>query len=111
MSENFKPVRWIPTIVASLLLGALVFMWLDFPARGKNVNAAGIAAEAAPGRALEPQGLPDFVSLAKKLGPAFVNISTTQGSEGREQPPFGEDDPSNEFWRRFFGAPSPRGQY
>ena len=115
MFENFKLGRLIPTIVVSLLLGALAFTWLDFPARGKNVDGAGIAAEAAPGRALQPQGLPDFVSLAKKLGPAVVNISTTQVSEGREQPqfggPFGEDDPSNEFWRRFFGAPSPRGPY
>ena len=115
MSENFKPVRWIPTIVASLLLGALAFMWLDFPARGKNVDAAGIAAEAAPGRALEPQRLPDFVSLAKRLRPVVVNVSTTQVSEGRDQPqfgdPFGQNDPSNEFWRRFFGAPSQPGPY
>src|SRR3989338_8648844 len=115
MFENFKPVRWIPTIVASLLLGALAFMWLDFPARGKNVAAAGIAAEAAPGRALEPQRLPDFVSLAKRLRPVVVNVSTTQVSEGRDQPqfggPFGQNDPSNEFWRRFFGAPSQPGPY
>lgn len=115
MSDNFKLGRLVPTIVVSLLLGALAFIWLDFPARGKNVNAAGIAAEAAPGRALQPQGLPDFVSLAKKLRPVVVNIATTQVSEGGEQPqfggPFGQDDPFNEFWRRFFGAPSPRGPY
>lgn len=115
MSENFKLGRLIPTMVVSLLLGAFAFIWLDFPARGKNVNAAGIAAEAAPGRARLPQGLPDFVSLAKKLRPVVVNIATTQVSEGGEQPqlggPFGQDDPSNEFWRRFFGAPSQPGPY
>ena len=32
--------------------------------------------------ATDPKGLPDFVSLAKKLRPVVVNISTTQVSEG-----------------------------
>ncbi len=57
--------------------------------------------------------LPDFVSLAKKIKPVVVNISTTQISESRGQPefgsPFGDDDPFNDFWRRFFGGPMPRG--
>ena len=30
-----------------------------------------------------PQGLPDFVNLAKKLRPAVVNISTSQVGGGR----------------------------
>jgi len=38
-----------------------------------------------------------------------VNISTTQVSESRGGQdfgsPFGEDDPFNDFWRRFFGGP------
>jgi serine protease Do len=44
-----------------------------------------------------------------------VNISTTQMSEARSQSqpefgsPFGDDDPFNDFWRRFFGGPMPRG--
>ena len=61
-------------------------------------------------------GLPDFVDLAKKVKPLVVNISTTQVSEGRGSPqefgsPFGggEEDPFNDFWRRFFGNPQPRG--
>jgi serine protease Do len=60
--------------------------------------------------------LPDFVNLAKKIRPSVVNISTTQMSEGRGGPqefssPFGggEEDPFNDFWRRFFGGPMPRG--
>jgi serine protease Do len=59
--------------------------------------------------------LPDFVVLAKKMRPVVVNISTTQVSESRGQSqqefgsPFGEDDPFNDFWRRFFGGPLPRG--
>jgi serine protease Do len=58
-------------------------------------------------------GLPDFVALSKKIKPIVVNISTTQVSEGRGQQefgsPFGEEDPFNDFWRRFFGGPLPRG--
>jgi len=57
--------------------------------------------------------LPDFVVLAKKLKPLVVNISTTQVSEGRGShefsSPFGDEDPFNDFWRRFFGGPAPRG--
>jgi serine protease Do len=59
--------------------------------------------------------LPDFVNLAKKLKPIVVNISTTQVSEGRGSQEFsspfggGEDDPFNDFWKRFFGGPAPRG--
>lgn len=60
-----------------------------------------------------PSLLPDFVSLAKKMKPVVVNISTTQISDSRGQPefgsPFGDDDPFNDFWRRFFGGPMPRG--
>ncbi len=55
--------------------------------------------------------LPDFASLAKKLGPAVVNISTTQVRRTAEQAPtpFEEGDPSSQFWERFFGRPIPRG--
>ncbi|HEX2242464.1 MAG TPA: trypsin-like peptidase domain-containing protein, partial [Gammaproteobacteria bacterium] len=60
--------------------------------------------------------LPDFVALSKKLRPVVVNISSTQVSEARGQQgpqefgsPFGEEDPFNDFWRRFFGGPIPRG--
>jgi serine protease Do len=57
--------------------------------------------------------LPDFVVLAKKLKPLVVNISTTQVGEGRGShefsSPFGDEDPFNDFWRRFFGGPAPRG--
>jgi serine protease Do len=42
-----------------------------------------------------------------------VNISTTQVSETRGPQefgsPFGEEDPFNDFWKRFFGGPMPRG--
>jgi serine protease Do len=55
--------------------------------------------------------LPDFASLAKKLGPAVVNISTTQVRRTAEPAPapFGDGDPFGQFWERFFGGEFPRG--
>jgi serine protease Do len=57
-----------------------------------------------------PQGLPDFVTLARKLKPVVVNISATQTMAPREQAPnrFEREDPSGEFWGQFFGD-NPRG--
>ncbi|HXV82251.1 MAG TPA: DegQ family serine endoprotease [Candidatus Binatia bacterium] len=47
----------------------------------------------------------DFVVLAKKLGPAVVNISTSQVVD-QPSDPFG-----GEGWERFFGQPFPRGPF
>jgi serine protease Do len=57
------------------------------------------------------QGLPDFISLAKKLGPSVVNVSTSRvrGTERNTPAPFGGNDPAEEFWQRFFGGRTPRG--
>lgn len=72
--------------------------------------AAATEAHAA-GAVANPSALPDFVTLAKKLRPVVVNISTTQVAERSEGPagPFQEGDPRGDFWRRFFGGPIPRG--
>ena len=69
-----------------------------------------------PRSASKLDGLPNFVQLAKKLGPVVVNISTTQAAKPAQsapqqpgpdpfggQSPFGENDPFGDFWRRFFG--------
>ena len=50
---------------------------------------------------------PDFVALAKKLGPVVVNISTTEVRRRPDRGPSlpGEGDPFSEFGRRFFGEP------
>src|SRR3990172_1663189 len=74
-------------------------------------NAHASAAEYGAKTVAAPSSLPDFTSLAKKLGPAVVNISTTQVRRTAEQAPtpFGEGDPSSQFWERFFGGPIPRG--
>ncbi|MBI2182416.1 MAG: DegQ family serine endoprotease [Deltaproteobacteria bacterium] len=70
---------------------------------------AGVAESGA--KTVAAAALPDFASLAKKLGPAVVNISTTQVRRTAEQAPapFGEGDPLGQFWERFFGGSIPRG--
>jgi serine protease Do len=98
--------------LVSLAIGLGISGSLDWLAPSRAVNLLGD-----PGNAdsRSSGGLPDFVNLAKKMKPLVVNISTTQVSEGRGSPqefgsPFGGDeDPFNDFWRRFFGGPVPRG--
>jgi serine protease Do len=97
--------------VTSLAIGLGISGSLDWLVPSRAVNMLGEAANPDP---RPVAALPDFVNLAKKIRPSVVNISTTQMSEGRGGPqefssPFGEDDPFNDFWRRFFGGPMPRG--
>ena len=52
--------------------------------------------------------LPDFTDLVDKVGPAVVNIRTTERSKGMQQgqgAPGSEDEEMQEFFRRFFGQP------
>lgn len=97
--------------LVSLLVGLGIsgsFDWLT-PSRALNLLGESGNSEI---RTTSNQ-LPDFVALAKRMKPLVVNISSTQVSESRGQQefgsPFGEDDPFNDFWRRFFGGPLPRG--
>jgi serine protease Do len=77
---------------------------------GRNTDhSAGFFANsgAAPSR-----GSPDFVTLAKKLQPIVVNVSTTQmaaepAPRGRPNP---EEDPMEEFLEKFFGQRPPSGR-
>lgn len=80
------------------------------------VSSCGIAhftqADAAAydaGPATARQVLPDFVRLAKKVGPAVVNVSTVQMRRSAGEMPGSEDDPFSQFWQRFFGGQIPRG--
>ncbi|MGH7846561.1 MAG: DegQ family serine endoprotease [Candidatus Binatia bacterium] len=102
--------------LVSLLVGLGVSATIDRWSTNEPVRLLGQSAGIAPTQAaLQAQGLPDFVSLSKKLSPVVVNISTTQVSEGGGQnfpSPFGEEDPFGEFWRKFFGNPGgPRGPF
>jgi len=53
--------------------------------------------------------LPDFTDLVDKVGPAVVNIRTTERSKSMQPGQGGEDEEMQEFFRRFFGQP-PGGQ-
>ncbi len=54
--------------------------------------------------------LPNFADLAEKQGPAVVNVSTTQTVHAQQGgvPPGSEEDPFNDFFRRFGPAQPPR---
>jgi serine protease Do len=96
--------------LVSLIVGLGISGSLDWLSPSRAVNLLG---EAGNSELRSPSELPDFVALAKKMKPVVVNISTTQVGEARGQQefgsPFGEDDPFNDFWKRFFGGPIPRG--
>jgi serine protease Do len=63
--------------------------------------------------------VPNFAELAEHLNPAVVNMSTTQVVKGqrRSMPrlpfpnPFGERDPFEEFFERFFGGENPQREF
>src|SRR6476660_3490852 len=97
--------------LVSLAIGLGISGSLDWLAPSRAVNLLG---DAGNSEVRTRAGPPDFVRLEKKMRPVVVNISTTQVSEGRGASPefgspFGEDDPFNDFWKRFFGGPVPRG--
>jgi serine protease Do len=60
---------------------------------------------AAPASAPLVTGLPDFTDLIDKVGPAVVNIRTTEKVKLGQG---GTDDEMQELLRRFFGQPAPR---
>ena len=77
----------------------------------EQYNGGRQPAHAASSPIATAQGLPDFISLAKKLGPSVVNVSTSRirGAAEEAPSPFGGNDPGEEFWQRFFGGRTPRG--
>ena len=66
-----------------------------------NVNSFAVAASASLA------GLPDFSSLVDKVGPAVVNIRTTESTKTIEADGGSQDEQMQEFFRRFFGVPIP----
>jgi serine protease Do len=85
---------------ASLILSALLVA-------GSSLVLAPSAMAAAPVQTPVVTGLPDFSDLIDKVGPAVVNIRTTERvTRGQGAP--GEEE-MQEFLRRFFGGQIPRG--
>ena len=71
--------------------------------------SAAFADQAAQGSAPLVTGLPDFTDLIDKVGPAVVNIRTTEKvKQGQAGGGGGGDDEMQELLRRFFGTPAPR---
>ena len=97
----------------SLLVGLGLSGGLDRFGAPRVVNLWGSTAAPETAPVTTPQGLPDFITLAKKMKPIVVNVSTTQSGDAGQKPenPFGEEDPFSEFWKRFFGGPLPRGPF
>jgi serine protease Do len=79
-------------------------------ALGSGVLAIGIALGAviapAPVHAQAATGLPDFSDLVEKVGPAVVNIRTTERARAGRAAPGEMDEDLLEFFRRF-GVPIP----
>jgi serine protease Do len=85
----------------SALLSALVFA-------GASLMVFPAAQAAAPVAVTPVTGLPDFADLVDKVGPAVVNIRTTERVRLDQG---GPDQEMQEFLRRFFGGQmAPRGR-
>ncbi|HEY0491268.1 MAG TPA: DegQ family serine endoprotease [Telluria sp.] len=75
---------------------------------GAGLFLTPVAQAAAPIQAPLVTGLPDFTDLIDKVGPAVVNIRTTEKVKPGQG---GPDEEMQEFLRRFFGVPgAPRGR-
>jgi serine protease Do len=74
----------------------------------RKLFLAAVLAAALPLAAQGKDLLPNFADLAEKQGPAVVNVSTSQTVHAQSLPPGSEDDPFNDFFRRFGPQPPPR---
>jgi len=91
-----KTVRVAKKTIAMIVLGAISAFF-----------APAVIGAATPAVAAT-SGLPDFTDLVDKVGPAVVNIRTTEKVKpGQGGVPGGEDEEMQEFFRRFFGVPIP----
>jgi serine protease Do len=93
----FKPA------LSAIVLGAATIIFT--PAFLLVTPASAVAATTATPST--PAGLPDFADLVERVGPAVVNIRTTERGRASQAVPGGEDEEMQEFFRRFFGVPVP----
>src|SRR5690242_19599663 len=100
--------------ISSLVLGSLLCLLTGVRISSAIDHSQAIGRMAAVANAPAPavsQSLPDFATLAKRVGPSVVNVSTTQMRKAAADAPspFDGDDPMSQFWQRFFGGRMPRG--
>lgn len=81
--------------VAALAAAAVVFVPVSLSVSAPTAEAA---------------VLPDFTDLVDRVGPAVVNIRTTERQKQMQQGGGPDDEEMQEFFRRFFGQPGPRQQ-
>ncbi len=69
-----------------------------------GLTPAHAASSAAPA-----QNLPDFINLAKKVGPSVVNVSTSRirGAAQEAPSPFGDNDPGKSSGSDFLAGAYP----
>ena len=91
-----KTITFMRNIFSTVVLGAASAFFA--PALLGGVTPA-VAASVA--------GLPDFTDLVDRVGPAVVNIRTTEKLRSSQGIPGGDDEEMQEFFRRFFGVPIP----
>jgi serine protease Do len=104
-------------MLVAVLFGSLV-LWGTSPLFALDLFGSNKSEEIAPVSSGPSGPLPSLAETAKKVSPAIVNISTTQKVERRRPFRFGpgpgprqfEEDPFEEFFRRFFGDRPPPGQ-
>jgi serine protease Do len=93
--------------VASQARAASLRLWLMALALSLGFASAALPPAAAA------QGLPDFTDLVEKVGPAVVNIRTTERARGRSGAGPEPDEDMLDFFRRFGipipNRPAPRG--
>ena len=94
---NTKTLFPMKKMVSTLVLGACT---------GLVAPVAVSATPVAPA-AQAVTGLPDFTDLVDKVGPAVVNIRTTEKIQ-QAQGNGADDEQMQEFFRRFFGMPIPK---
>ncbi|WP_188568182.1 DegQ family serine endoprotease [Undibacterium terreum] len=97
-SQIFPVEKLISTLVLTACVG--------FVAPG-IVGALPQAEAAATGAVA---GLPDFTDLVDKVGPAVVNIRTSEKISQLQSGDGSDDEQMQEFFRRFFGIPVPKQQ-
>jgi serine protease Do len=91
-----KTISSAKNILSVMILGAV----------GAFFTPAIIGASS-PAFAASVAGLPDFTDLVDRVGPAVVNIRTTEKVKPGQATPGGDDEEMQEFFRRFFGVPIP----
>jgi len=101
------------------MLAASVLLWGAAEVPAVALFGSGKGEESVQAPASRAGQLPSLAGIAEAAMPAVVNISTTQKVKWRRRrpplptpgpSPFGEGDPFEEFFRRFFGEVPPPSQ-